>query len=274
MFLNYPFLQNALAGAVLASLLCAMVGTYVVTRRTVIAGGGVAHASLGGVGLGAYFGFSPTLGAAGFALLSGFAIEGLTRRSVREDSAIAMLWTLGMSIGILMSYLTPGFMTDLPLYLFGDILGITRADLWWTGGLTLLTGGVFALLLPVIITVAYDRDFAITQGLPVCRIEWVMTALTALTIVACLRLVGIVMVISLLSVPQATAGLFVRTFRGMILVSAIAALAACLGGLYLSYTLGVPCGAAIILVSIGGYFVCRMLQSLWKVKHHPTSLVR
>lgn len=274
MFLNYPFLQNALAGAVLASLLCAMVGTYVVTRRTVIAGGGVAHASLGGVGLGAYFGFSPTLGAAGFALLSGFAIEGLTRRSVREDSAIAMLWTLGMSIGILMSYLTPGFMTDLPLYLFGDILGITRADLWWTGGLTLLTGGVFALLLPVIITVAYDRDFAITQGLPVRRIEWVMTALTALTIVACLRLVGIVMVISLLSVPQATAGLFVRTFRGMILVSAIAALAACLGGLYLSYTLGVPCGAAIILVSIGGYFVCRMLQSLWKVKHHPTSLVR
>lgn len=274
MFLNYPFLQNALAGAVLASLLCAMVGTYVVTRRTVIAGGGVAHASLGGVGLGAYFGFSPTLGAAGFALLSGFAIEGLTRRSVREDSAIAMLWTLGMSIGILMSYLTPGFMTDLPLYLFGDILGITRADLWWTGGLTLLTGGVFVLLLPVIITVAYDRDFAITQGLPVRRIEWVMTALTALTIVACLRLVGIVMVISLLSVPQATAGLFVRTFRGMILVSAIAALAACLGGLYLSYTLGVPCGAAIILVSIGGYFVCRMLQSLWKVKHHPTSLVR
>lgn len=274
MFLDYQFFQNALIGAVLASLLCAMVGTYVVTRRTVIAGGGVAHASLGGVGLGAYLGFSPMLGAAGFALLSGFAIEALTRRSVREDSAIAMLWTLGMSIGILTSYLTPGFMTDLPLYLFGDILGITRTDLWWTGGLTLLTAVAFRFLLPAIITVAYDRDFAITQGLPVRHIEWGMTALTALTIVACLRLVGIVMVVSLLSVPQATAGLFAHTFRGMIAISAIAALVACLGGLALSYLLGVPCGAAIILVGISGYFVCRAIQAVRKVKNHPMPLAQ
>ena len=138
------FLQNALIGSLLASLLCAMVGTYVVTRRLVIAGGGVAHASLGGVGLGAYFGFSPLLGAAGFALLSGLAIDGLSRGRLREDSAIAMLWTFGMSIGILMSYLTPGFMTDLPLYLFGDILSITRADLWLTGVLALVAGATYA----------------------------------------------------------------------------------------------------------------------------------
>ena len=256
------FLQNALIGSLLASLLCAMVGTYVVTRRLVIAGGGVAHASLGGVGLAAYFGFSPLLGAAGFALLSGLAIDGLSRGRLREDSAIAMLWTFGMSIGILMSYLTPGFMTDLPLYLFGDILSITRADLWLTGVLALVAGATYALLLPAIITVAYDRDFAVTQGLPVRWIEIGMTALTALTIVACLRLVGIVMVISLLSVPQATAALFVRTFRGMILLSAVFALAACLGGLWLSYALNVPCGAAIILLSISGYFVCRLFWRL------------
>ena len=109
---------------------------------------------------------------------------------------------------------------------------------------------------------AYDRDFAVTQGLPVRWIEIGMTALTALTIVACLRLVGIVMVISLLSVPQATAALFVRTFRGMILLSAVFALAACLGGLWLSYALNVPCGAAIILLSISGYFVCRLFWRL------------
>lgn len=263
MLLDYLFFQNALLGALLASLLCAMVGTYVVTRRLVIAGGGVAHASLGGVGLGAYFGFSPLLGAAGFALFSGFAIEALSHRSVREDSAIAMLWTLGMSVGILAAYLTPGFMTDLPLYLFGDILGITRTDLFLTGALTLLTGLIFASLLPAIVAVAYDRDFARTQGLPVRWIEIGMTALTALTIVACLRLVGIVMVVSLLSVPQATAQLFVRTFRSIIFVSFVAALAACLGGLWLSYVLNVPCGAAIILLSIGGYFFCRAIKSLW-----------
>ena len=113
MILSYSFFQHALIGSFLACMLCAMVGTYVVTRRMVIVGGGMAHASLGGVGIGAYFGFSPLAGAAGFALLSGLGIEVLTRqRRVREDSAIALLWTLGMSVGILFAYLTPGFMTD------------------------------------------------------------------------------------------------------------------------------------------------------------------
>ena len=129
--LGYTFFQHALLGALLASVLCAVVGTYVVTRRLVIAGGGVAHASLGGVGMGAYFGFNPLLGAAVFAVASGFAIQAMGRRAgVREDSAVAMLWTLGMSLGILFAYLAPGFMADLPAYLFGDVLSITRADLW------------------------------------------------------------------------------------------------------------------------------------------------
>lgn len=136
-----------------------MVGTYVVTRRMVIVGGGMAHASLGGVGIGAYFGFSPLAGAAGFALLSGLGIEVLTRqRRVREDSAIALLWTLGMSVGILFAYLTPGFMTDLPSYLFGDVLSITKADMLMTGALTLGTALFFICCLPVIVAIAYDRD--------------------------------------------------------------------------------------------------------------------
>ena len=262
MILTHTFFQHALLGALLASMLCAMIGTYVVTRRMVIMGGGIAHASLGGVGLGAYFGFSPLLGATGFALLSGFAIEGLSRRYVREDSAIAMLWTLGMSIGILAVYLTPGFMTDLPLYLFGDILSISRMDLYLTGALTLVCAVAFLLLSPTIIAVAYDRDFARTQGLPVWWIETLMISLTCLTIVACLQMVGIVLVISLLSVPQSTAGLFVRSFRGMIFVSFIAALLACFGGLWLSYLLNLPCGPTIILLSIVGYFVCRTIKAL------------
>ena len=130
MLLTYTFFQNALIGALLASVLCAIIGTYVVTRRMVIAGGGMAHASLGGVGLGAYFGFSPLLGAALFATLSGLGIRWISgKRAVREDSAIALLWTLGMALGILFAYLAPGFMTDLPSYLFGDILSISHADL-------------------------------------------------------------------------------------------------------------------------------------------------
>ena len=259
--LTYAFFQHALLGALLACLLCAIVGTYVVTRRMVIAGGGMAHASLGGVGLGAYFGFPPLAGAAVFALCSGLAIDVLSRReAVRGDSAVALLWTLGMSVGILFAYLTPGFMTDLPAYLFGDILSITTTDLWIIGALTLACGLLFATCLPAIVTVAYDRDFAVTRGLPVRAIELGMTALTALTIVSCLHMVGIVLVISLLSVPQLTAGLFARTFGAMIWGSALAGYAGCVGGLFLSYGLDVPGGASIILVSIALYFLCRAIK--------------
>ncbi len=263
--LTYTFFRNALLGSLLASLLCAMVGTYVVTRRTVIAGGGVAHASLGGVGLGAYLGFSPLLGAALFALFTGFGIEMLSGRRVREDSAIAMLWTLGMSLGILFAFLTPGFMTDLPAYLFGDILAIGTPDLLWLGTLTLLALLLFSLLLRPIVLIAYDRDFARTQGLPVRAIEYLLTALTSLTIVACLHVVGIVLVVALLSVPQLTAALFARTFRGMMLLSGIFSVAACLGGLSLSYVLNVPSGAAVILTAISVYFLARAIKSIFSV---------
>ncbi len=266
--ITYTFFQNALIGSLLACLLCAMVGTYVVTRRTVIVGGGMAHASLGGVGMGAYFGFPPLVGAAVFALLTGLGIERLSHRQrVREDSAIAMLWTFGMSVGILFAYLTPGFMTDLPAYLFGDVLAITRSDLMFIGALTLMTGIFFYRCTDTIITVAYDRDFAITQGLPVRAVETVMTALTALAIVGCLHMVGIVLVISLLSVPQMTAGLFARTFRGMMTLSAIIGYAGCAGGLWISYIANVPGGASVIMVSIAIYAAARTVKAITARTH-------
>ena len=263
--LSYPFFQNALAGALLASVLCAVIGTYVVTRRLVIAGGGMAHASLGGVGLGAYLGFSPLWGAAVFAVVSGFAIRWLgNRRRVREDSAVAMLWTFGMALGILFAYMAPGFMTDLPSYLFGDILSISHTDLAVLGLLTLVTVLLYGLFQRAVVSVASDSDFARIQGLPVDTIEGVLVVLTALTIVGCLHLVGIVMVISLLSVPQLTAALFVRTFRRMVWLSALIAYAGCVGGLFLSYYADVPGGASIILVSIGIYALCRIIKSVFR----------
>lgn len=264
MIIAYTFFQHALIGALLASALCAIVGTYVVTRRTVIAGGGMAHASLGGVGMGAYFGFSPLLGAAAFAVASGFGIRWLSRkRRVREDSAIAMLWTFGMSVGILFAYLTPGFMTDLAGYLFGDILSVSRGDLWVLLALTLVASAFYLLLRRPLISVACDRDFARTQGIPVDAIEGAMTILVALTIVACLHIVGIVMVISLLSVPQMTAALFVRTYERMVWLSALFAYAGCVGGLLLSYWAAIPGGASVILTSIGIYALCRAIKSLF-----------
>lgn len=269
--LDYIFFRHALIGGLLAAVLCAIVGTYVVTRRMVIAGGGMAHASLGGVGMGAYLGISPLLGAAFFALLSGFSIQWLSRKGVREDSAIAMLWTLGMAVGILFAFLTPGFMTDLQSFLFGDILSIQAADLYMMGTLTGFAALYFTLRLRRIVTVAYDRDFAVTQGIPVTAIESVLTTLVALTIVACLRIVGIVLVISLLSVPQQTAALYAKTFRGIIFLSALLGYGGIVSGLLLSWWLDVPSGAAIILVSITVYMLCR-LERRYRTTHENKTI--
>lgn len=262
MILTYTFFQNALLGALLASVLCAVVGTYVVSRRMVIVGGGMAHASLGGVGMGAYFGFPPLLGAAIFAVASGFGIRWTaTHRGAREDSAVAMIWTFGMAVGILFSYLAPGFMTDLPSYLFGDILSISRTDLVVLGVLTLLAVTLYVLFRSTVVSVACDRNFALTQGLPVRTVETALIVLTALSIVGCLHMVGIVMVISLLSVPQMTAALFARTYHSIVCLSAVFSYLSCLSGLVLSYYADVPGGASIIVVSIVVYALCRAIKS-------------
>ncbi len=265
--LGYTFFQHALWGALLSSILCGIVGTYVVTRRLVFVSGGISHASLGGVGLGAYLGFSPILGATVFALISAFSIQLLSQSGkAREDSAIAMLWTLGMGIGILCASLAPGFMPDLPSFLFGNILYISAESLYIQAVFTAFVALFFILFLRPIVAVAFDADFALTQGIPVARIETAMLLISSLTIVSCLNMMGIVLVISLLSVPQATANLFTHHFGRMICLSILFALLGCLGGLLLSVLLNVPSGASIIVVSIALYFVMRMSLYAFKRK--------
>ena len=237
---DYTFFRYALVAALLAGVLCACVGTYVVTRRMSLVSGGIAHSSLGGVGVGAWLGFSPVAGAAVFALLSGFIIRWLSRRrGVREDSAIAMVWTFGMSVGIITSYLAPSFLPELPSFLFGNILTITFSQ---------------------IIAVAFDYDFAVSQHIRAGLIDAVMTALVALTVVACLKVVGIIMVIAMLSVPQVTANIFSCSFRGMVLLSALISIFNCMLGFVISYLLDVPCGASIILVSVFIYVLSKAIM--------------
>lgn len=261
MILAYTFFLHALVGGMLAAVLCAMVGTYVVTRRMVIVGGGMAHASLGGVGLGAYLGINPLVGATAFALGAGWGVDFLTRRHVREDSAIAVLWTFGMALGVIFAYLTPSFQNDLSAYLFGDILAISAANLWATAALTAVATAFFVLFRSAIITVAYDRSFALTQGLPVRLLEYALMLLTALTIVCTLRMVGIIMVISLLSLPQQTAALFTRTFGGMIVGSAIIGLLGITLGLFASYAMEVPSGATIVVILVAFYAIARIFTN-------------
>lgn len=265
--LQYTFFQHALLGSLLASIACGLVGTYIVTRRLVFISGGLTHASFGGIGLGLYTGIPPILSAAVFAVLSAFGVEWLSKRKdMREDSAIAVFWTLGMALGIMFTFLSPGFAPDLSAYLFGNILTITASDIALLGVLAAILAVFFGLYLRPIVSIAFDREFARSQGLPVAFFEYALMLFIALTIVACLRMVGIVLVISLLTIPQMTANLFSHRFHRIIWLSIGIGYLSCLGGLLLSFYLNVPSGASIIFFSILIYALCKMGKSLYIVR--------
>lgn len=259
--LNYSFFQNAILGSIFASIACGIIGTYVVVRRLVFISGGITHTSLGGLGLGFYFGINPILSALFFSILSAFGIEWLSsKQNVREDSAIGVFWSLGMAIGIIFIFLKSGFAPNLSEYLFGNILTITTNDIIYLAILSLILIIIFFLYSKEIVFIAFDPDFARTRNLPVKIIQYVMMCFIAITIVLSIRLVGIVMLMSLLTVPQMTANIFSANFNKIILLSIVFGFLGCFAGLILSYYLNVPSGALIIFVQIMIYSVCKAIS--------------
>ena len=273
--LQYTFIQHALIGSLLASIACGLVGTYIVTRRLVFISGGLTHASFGGIGLGLYTGIPPILAAAAFAVLSAFGVEWLSKRKeMREDSAIAVFWALGMAVGVMFTFLSPGFAPDLSAYLFGNILTITQGDLLLLGCVAGVLVAFFTLFRHPIVYVAFDREFARSQGLRVQLLEYVLMMFIALTIVACLRMGGIVLVISLLTIPQMTANLFSQRFAGIIWLSIGIGYLSCLGGLYLSFRENIPSGASIIFFSIVIYAACKAGKSVWAYRRRKRNIIQ
>lgn len=261
--LTYPFFQRALVAAVLVSITCGLIGTYIVSRRIVFLGGSISHASFGGIGVGYYLGFNPLIGAAVFAVLSAFTIEYLTRRSqMRTDTLIGILWSFGMAIGIIFIFITPGYAPNLMGYLFGSILTVNLFDIGIMVGVAALTVFTFTVLYREILYLAFDEEFALTQGLPVRLINYIMLGLIALAIVINIRVVGIILVISLLTIPQATAGLFTSDFKKLLWLSIFFALLSSLSGLMASHFLEIPSGASIIFAAVAFFAGARLIRPL------------
>ena len=157
--LQYTFFQHALLGSLLTAITCGIVGTYVVARRLVFISGGITHASFGGLGLGFYLGTNPILMAMVFSVLSAFGVEWASKtQNVREDSAIAGVWALGMALGVIFIFLTPGYSPNLSAYLFGNILTISMSDIIWIAAFAVVLIAVFALYLREIVYVAFDSQ--------------------------------------------------------------------------------------------------------------------
>jgi len=257
--IHYQYFINAILAALLAAISCGIAGTYVVSRRIVFISGGITHTSFGGIGIGYYFGFNPVLGAALFSVFSALGIEFFSRKgNVRNDSVIAMLWSLGMAIGVIFIYLTPGYAPNLMTYLFGSILTVNRADLFLLLGLTIAIILFFILFFRRIQYVSFDQEYASSLNLHVGFINYSLMALVALTIVFNIKLVGIILLLSMLTIPQNAANLLTKDYKKIIYLSIIISFIGSLFGLVISYFLNIPSGATIIFSLVSIYLIIRL----------------
>ena len=246
--IQYGYLSTALAACVLSGITCGVIGTYVVCRRMVFLAGGITHASFGGLGIAFWMGANPIAGAMIFAVLSALGIEWAgSRGRIREDSAIGIIWSVGMAVGALFMSLRPGYTSgDLSAYLFGSIVTVTDSDVAALAALTaVIIAGALLWLRPVMYT-AFDRDFARSRGIPTRVISYLMAALVAVTIVLSIRIMGIVLLISLVTMPVVIVNSLSRSYRTIALAAPLVTVAGNVAGLVVSYNFEVPPGAAII----------------------------
>ncbi|NWJ50079.1 MAG: metal ABC transporter permease [Bacteroidetes bacterium] len=260
---RYQFFYNAFLSALLASIACGFIGTYIVARRIVFISGGITHSSFGGIGISYYLGFNPVLGAAVFSILSALGIEYISKKTeVREDSAIGILWSMGMALGIIFIFLTPGYSPNLMTYLFGSILTVNTTDLLLMGLNTLVIVVFFLIFYRIILYISFDEEFARAHKVPVMLFNNILLIMVALTIVLSIRVVGIILVISFLTLPQTTANIFTKDFKKMIGFSVLFGCLGSFSGLIISYYANIPSGASIIFSFAVIFIIAKVLKEL------------
>ncbi len=247
---DYPFMRYALAAGFFASIACGVTGTFVVVKRLGYVSGGIAHTALGGIGIALYFGVDPLAGTM-LAALAAAVILGMVTLRVREhsDTVISALWAMGMAIGIIFMSRTPGYNAGLMTYLFGNILMVSQDDLLVLMYLDLGIILVIMVFYRQFVSMAFDGDYARLRGLRVDFLYLLLLCLIALTVVVLIRIVGLILVIALLTLPAAIAGNIVRRISRMMFLAVCLGFAFTTGGLALSYGPNLPSGATIIILA-------------------------
>ena len=261
--LQFEFMRNALLAGILVSVSCGIIGTLVVVNRIVFISGGIAHAAYGGIGIAFYTGIPPELGAALFSFVASM-IMGVASLKSRErvDAIIGVMWALGMAIGIILIDLTPGYNVDLMSYLFGSILTVGRSDIWFMLSLALVTFLVVLLFYKEFLAMSYDEEFSFVVGIPVKTLYFVLLGLIALSVVVIIRVVGIILVIALISIPPYIAEKYTRSLGKMMLLSSLLGMFFTITGLWLSFRYNLTSGAMIILVAGLAFFVSLAIDFL------------
>jgi zinc transport system permease protein len=247
--LGYAFVQRALIAGILVGLLCGVLGFFVVLKRLSFIGVGISHSAFGGIAIGVLAGVEPLLAAAVFSIAVAWAIGWLSRKGrLHEDTAIGILFSSAMALGVALISLSSAYQVDLFGYLFGNILAVSANDLWLLGGIAVVVLGLVGLLFKELLFLAFDEEVARANGLPVTPLYFVLLACLALAVVAAIRVVGIVLVEALLVIPAAIGYQLARGYRAMLCLSVATAVLSAIVGLFVSYFLNIAAGATIVLV--------------------------
>ena len=260
--MQFEFMRNAIMAAVLANIGCGLIGVYIVLKRMLSLSGGIAHAAFGGIGLGYFLGVNPLLTVLPFSLASAIGIGVVSRRSkLPEDTAIGIFWAIGMAVGLIFIGLTPGYAPDLLSYLFGNILMVTRSDLILLATLDVVIILVVSFLYKDFLSFAFDEEFARVSGVAVDILYYTLLCLVALSVVMLIKIVGMILVIALMTLPVAIVKQHTYSLKRMIWSSILLGIILTITGLYLAYRINLATGATIIL-TLGIGFV---LSSIAKV---------
>jgi len=254
--LGYEFFRSALLAGLLSSIVCGIIGSYVVVKHMISVAGGISHAAFGGIGLGYLIGIDPLAGAFWFTIAIAGLIWGLIERAKEHiDTLIGAFWAGGMAFGILCLSLTPGYTPDLFSYLFGNILLVPPEHLVMIAVLAALILLIFLFFYPVLQAVAFDFEYATLSNLPTRVLHLMILVLIAVSVVVLIQVVGIILVIALLTIPAAIARSFSKTLKGMMILATMFSMILTTSGIFLSWIFDIPSGSTIILLGVALYLL-------------------
>jgi zinc transport system permease protein len=264
---QYEFMQRAFIAAFLASVACGIVGTYVVIKRIVSLSGAISHAAFGGIGLGYFLGINPVIAAIPFSILSAVGIGSIHEKvNISEDTAIGIFWSVGMAIGIIFVNLTPGYVPDLFSYLFGSILTVSNSDLFIMFILDLLILVTVFIFQKEFLSISFDEEFSKVVGMPVNLVYMLLLSLVALSVVVLIKVVGVILIIALLTIPAAISKQFTYSLGKLMILSIIAGIILTMIGLWLSYVFNLASGATIVMVLAIAFSISYFLKDYKKLK--------
>ncbi len=247
---QYGFMQRALVAGIMIAIISSVIGTFIVLKRLSMIGDGLSHIALGGVALGLFLNVYPVIAALIFSVLSAVGINRLRGAKIYGDVAIAIFFSAGLAVAVVLLSLARGFNVDLFSYLFGSLLTVNETDLAVILLLGILTLGAVFIFYKEFFYITFDETSAKASGLPVEKLNTLLVVLTAITVVVSLKIVGILLVSSLLVVPVATSLQISRNFRETILSSMVFAIFSVVAGLIISFYFNLAAGGAIVLTSI------------------------